>query len=95
MRLHNRNLQQLYVKPVNKDNRYVPGKVHKEIEYSSSDDTEDDSDKEEESTSNSEIKEEVYGEDDSNECDSYKKIGNQIDIEKNDNQRTRCICQQC
>ena len=86
MRLHNRNLQQLYVRPVNKDNRYVPGKVHKEIEYSSSDDTEDDSDKEEESTSNSEIKEEVYGEDDSNECDSYKKIGNQIDIEKNDNQ---------
>ena len=39
----------LYVKPVNKGNRYVPGKVHKEIEYSSSDDIEDDSDKEEES----------------------------------------------
>ena len=39
------------VKPVNKDNRCVPGKVHKEKEYSSSDDTEDDSDKEEENTS--------------------------------------------
>ena len=95
MRLHNRNLQQIYVKPVNKDNRYVPGKVHKEIEYPSSDDTEDDSDKEEESTSNSEVKEEVYGEDGSNECDSYKKIGNQIDIEKKRQSRTRYICQQC
>ena len=32
------------VKPV--DNRCVPGKVHKEKEYSSSDDSEDDIDKE-------------------------------------------------
>ena len=47
------------VKPVNKDNRCVPGKVHKEKEYSSSDDNKDDNDKEEENTSNSEIKEEV------------------------------------
>ena len=73
------------VKPVNKDNRCVPGKVHKEKEYSSSDDTEDDSDKEEENTSNSEIKEEVYEEDDRNEGDSSNKTENQIDVEKNDN----------
>ena len=51
------------VKPVNKDNRCAPGKVHKQKEYSSSDDTEDDSDKEEENTSNSEIKEELYEDD--------------------------------
>ena len=38
------------VKPVKKDTRCVPGKVHKEKEYSSSDDTENDSDKEEENT---------------------------------------------
>ena len=74
------------VKPVNKDNRCVPGKVHKEKEYSSSDDTEDDSDKEEENTSNSEIKEEVYEDDDKNEGDSSSKIKNQIYVEKNDNQ---------
>ena len=73
------------VKPVNKDNRCVPGKVHKEKEYSSSDDTEDDSDKEEENTSNSE-KEEVYEDDDKNEGDSSSKIKNQIYVEKNDNQ---------
>ena len=54
------------VRPVNKANICDPGKVHKEKEYSSSDDTEDDSDKEEENTSNSEIKEEVYEENDRN-----------------------------
>ena len=75
----------LDVKPVNKDNRYVPGKLHKEKEYSSSDDTEDDSDKEE-NTSKSEIKKEVYEEDDRSGGDSSNKIVNQIDVEKNDNQ---------
>ena len=74
------------VKPVNKDNRCAPGKVHKQKEYSSSDDTEDDSDKEEENTSNSEIKKEVYEEDDRNEGDSSTKIENQIAVLKNDNQ---------
>ena len=51
------------VKLANKDNTCIPGKVHKEKEYSISDDTEDDSDKEEENTSNSEIKEELYEDD--------------------------------
>ena len=73
------------VKPVNKDNRCAPGKVHKQKEYSSSDDTEDDTDKEEENTSNSEINKEVY-EDDRNEGDSSTKIENQIAVLKNDNQ---------
>ena len=52
------------------------------------DDTEDGSDKEEENTSNSEIKEEVYEEDDRNEGDLSNKIenGRKIDVEKNDNQ---------
>ena len=36
--------------------------------------------------SNSEIKEEVYEEDDRNEVDSSNKIENQIAVEKNDNQ---------
>ena len=76
----------LDVKPVNKENRCVPGKVPKEKEYSSSDVTEDDIDKEEENTSNSKIKEEVYEEDDRNEDGSSNKIKNQIDVEKNDNQ---------
>ena len=74
------------VKPVNNDNRCVPGKVHKENEYSSSDDTKDDNDKEEENTSNSEIKEEVYEKDDRNEGDSSNKIENQIVVAKNNNQ---------
>ena len=74
------------VKPVNKDNRCVPGKVHKETEYSSSNYTEDDSDKEEENTSNSQIKEVVYEEDGRNEGDSSNKIENQVAVEKNDNQ---------
>ena len=73
------------VKPANKDNRCIPGKVHKEKEYSISDDTEDDSDKEEENTSNSEIKEEKYMKM-KNEVDSSSKIGNQIAVEKNGNQ---------
>ena len=72
----------LDVKPVNKDYICVPGKVHKEKEYSSSDDTENDSDKEEENTSNSEIKEEVYEVDDRNEGDSSNKTENQIYVEK-------------
>ena len=52
------------------------------------DDPEDGSDKEEENTSNSEIKEEVYEEDDRNEGDLSNKIENRrkIDVEKNDNQ---------
>ena len=73
------------VKPVNKDNRYSPSKVHKEKEHLSSDDTEDDSGKEEENASNSEIKKEVYEEDDRNEGDSSNNIENQIAVEKNDN----------
>ena len=73
------------VKPANKDNRCIPGKVHKEKEYSISDDNEDDSDKEEENTSNSEIKEEKYMKM-KNEVDSSSKIGNQIAVEKNGNQ---------
>ena len=76
----------LDVKPVNKDNRYVRGKLHKEKEYSSSDDTEDDSDKEEENTSKNEIKKEVYEEDDRSGVDSSNKTVNQIDVEKNDDQ---------
>ena len=72
----------LDVKPVNKDNGCVPGKVLKEKEYSSSDVTEDDIAKEEENTSNSEIKEEVYEEDDRNEGGSSNKIKNQIDVKK-------------
>ena len=52
------------------------------------DDTEDGSDKEEENTSNSEIKEEVYEEDDRNEDDLSNKVESRrkIDVEKNDNQ---------
>ena len=52
------------------------------------DDTEDGSDKEEENTSNSEIKEEVYEEDDRNEGDLSNKVESRrkIDVEKNDNQ---------
>ena len=57
-------------------------KVQKENEYSSSDDTKDGSDKEEQNTSNSEIKEEVYEEDDRNESDPSNKTENQIAVEK-------------
>ena len=67
----------LGVKPVNKDNRCVPGNAHNEKEYSSSDDSEDDSDKEEENTSNNKIKEEVHKEEDRNDEDSSNEIENQ------------------
>ena len=72
----------LGVKPVNIDNRCVPGNAHNEKEYSSFDDSEDDSDKEEDNTSNNEIKEEVYEEDDRNDEDSSNEIENQNQILK-------------
>ena len=70
------------VKLVNKDNICVPCKVHKEKEYSSFDDTEDESDKKEENTSNSEIRQEVYEEEHRNKGASNTEIENQIDVEK-------------
>ena len=62
------------------------GNAHEEKEYSSSDYSEDNSYKKEENALNSEIKEEIYEEDDRNEEDSGNKIENQIDVENNDNQ---------
>ena len=68
---------------------YITGNVHEEKEYSSSDYSEDNSYKKEENALNSEIKEEIYEEDDRNEEDSSNKIENQRDVENKDNQEQR------
>ena len=59
---------------------------HKEKEYPSSDDSEDDSGNEEENTWDIEITEEVHDEGNRNEKDSSKETENQIHVENNDGQ---------
>ena len=73
------------IEPANKGNRCISGNVHKQKEYSSSDDCKDDSD-EEENVSNSEIKEGIYEKVNRNEENLSNEIENQIDLENNDKQ---------